>query len=253
MKQGYGIFGKAYEIMYRNDLHAKTSIDHSFLRDMILLNEESEEYLYENTHIQCDLTQHELYGFAQRFQTNTDKDTVRKVLDFTSGIAKPYDIDFKEMLFGGTEKQILERGTDWCADMARVGTVLLQCLGIPCRIIHLANIKKAYNGHVLGEAFYEEKYGLVDFIYGYQFYSDQPLSALDIQKNGTLLSSYPEEYAGMFSAIAINEYNPINPDNDYTISSPNDYYLRLIYSDHHNQWIMNENNPESSHESIFSM
>ena len=51
MKQGYGIFGKAYEIMYRNDLHAKTSIDHSFLRDMILLNEESEEYLYENTHI----------------------------------------------------------------------------------------------------------------------------------------------------------------------------------------------------------
>ena len=32
MKKGYGIFGKAFEIMLRNDLHAPCSIDHKFLQ-----------------------------------------------------------------------------------------------------------------------------------------------------------------------------------------------------------------------------
>ena len=128
MKKGYGIFGRAYEIMFRNDLHAMTSIDHAFLRNMIFLDEESAGVLYENPPLQYDMTHHELYEFAQGFLLSTDRDTVRKVLDFTAGIAKPYNVDFKEMLFGGTEKQIIERGTDWCADMARVGVVLLQCL-----------------------------------------------------------------------------------------------------------------------------
>lgn len=45
------------------------------------------------------------------------------------------------------------------------------------------------------------------------------LSAWDIQKNRALLNSYPEEYSGMFSAIAVNEYNPVNPDNDYMVSN----------------------------------
>lgn len=44
------------------------------------------------------------------------------------------------MIFGGKEKDIINRGTDWCADMARVGCVLLQCNNIPARIVHLANI-----------------------------------------------------------------------------------------------------------------
>ena len=82
---------------------------------------------------------------------------------------------------------------------------------------------------------------LIDFIYGYQFYSDHPLSVWDIQQNRPLLNSYPEEYSGMFSAIAVNEYNPVDPDNDYTVSKPNEYYLKLIYGDHHDQWIMGEN------------
>lgn len=31
MRIGYGIFGKAFEVMLRNDLHALESIDHEFL------------------------------------------------------------------------------------------------------------------------------------------------------------------------------------------------------------------------------
>ena len=155
MKQGYGIFGKAYEIMFRNDLHASKSIDHAFLRSMVLLDDESAPVLYSMRPMRYDMRSHELYAFSQQFMASAERETIRNVLDYTSGIAKVYNLDFNEMLFGGTEEEILEQGTDWCADMARVGAVLLQCLGIPCRIIHLANLEKAYNGHVVGEAYYE--------------------------------------------------------------------------------------------------
>ena len=40
MKKGYGVFGKAYEVMFRNDIHDEDSIDHYILRNMILLDEE---------------------------------------------------------------------------------------------------------------------------------------------------------------------------------------------------------------------
>lgn len=240
MNQGYGVFGKAYEIMFRNDLHAPKSVDHGFLRNMVLLDDESAPALYSNKPIRYYMGKHELYAFSQQFRTSDDRATIRNVLDYTSCIAKAYDLDFKEMLFGGTEREILERGTDWCADMARVGAVILQCLDIPCRIIHLANLEKAYNGHVVGEAFYEGKYGLVDFIYGYQMFSDAPVSARDIQKKPAFLDSYPEDYKGMFSGIAVNEYDPTDPANDYAVSGPNEYYMKLIYEDHQDHWIMGE-------------
>lgn len=151
-----------------------------------------------------------------------------------------YNIDFINMQFGGTEKEILDRGTDWCSDMARIGAVLLQCLGIPCRIVYLANLNKAYNGHVVNEAYYEDQYGVVDFIYGYQFYDNKPISALDIYNNHTLLDDYPKDYKELYSAIAISEYNPCDINNNYLISTPNNYYLKLIHTNHQNKWFMGE-------------
>ncbi len=47
MKSGYEVFGKACGVMLRNDLHAPESIDHDFMREMILLDEESKEVLYQ--------------------------------------------------------------------------------------------------------------------------------------------------------------------------------------------------------------
>ena len=239
MKKGYGIFGKSYEIMLRNDLHAEASIDHELMRNMVLLDEESCEYLYDQP-VYPDLRSHELYAYAQQFKAPQEKQSIRKILDFTSDIAGRFDLEFKNMLFGGTEKQILQRGTDWCADMARVGTVLLQCIGIPCRILNLANLDKAYNGHVVGEAFYEGHFGIVDFIYGYQFYGDKPINAHDIMQNTDLLNPYPETYRGLFSAIGISEYDPTNEKNCYLMSKPNEYYMRLIYTNHNDMWIMGE-------------
>lgn len=242
MKKGYEVFGYSYKIMYENDLHDKKSIDHDFLREMILLDSKSYSYLYNNV-IEChDMKKHELFDFAQKFRSTSDLETIKNVMDYTSNIANSFNVDFEDMLFGGTEKQILDRGTDWCADMARVAFVLLECVDIPCRIVHLANIEKAYNGHVVIEAYYNNKYGVVDPINGYVFYKHQPLDAYELKTNRTLLEKCDLSYAGLFNGVAINNYNPNSEMNDYTVSGPNQYYLRLIHENHHDNWIMGENN-----------
>ena len=239
MKIGYGVFGKAYEVMYAHDLHNPASIDHELMKNMILLDDQSAAILYSRV-VRHNYGGHELYQFAQQVKASIEKETIQNVLRYTQEIAAAFDTDFDDMLFGGTEKQILDRGTDWCSDMARVGAVLLQCLGIPCRMLYLANPGKAYNGHVVNEAFYEGRYGVVDFIYGYQFYDRTPKSAFEIQRNPEILAAYPESYQGLFSAIAISEYDPCTPGNNYSISRPNDYYLKLIHTDHENMWLMGE-------------
>lgn len=239
MKQGYGVFGKAYKVMLENDVHDIHSIDHRFKREMILLEEESYEFLY-STVKRFDVHGHELFAFAQQFKGESEIQTIENILKFTTDIVRGYNVEFRDMHFGGTEKQILERGTDWCADMARVGAVLTQCCGIPCRILTLANPEKAYNGHVICEAYYENHYGVVDFLCGVLFYEERPISAYELLKDQKPLERFPEEYQGYYNAIAINEYDPMDPRNDYSISRPNQYTLDLIYKEHGNEWFMGE-------------
>ena len=240
IKRGYDIFGKAYSVMLRNDLHDINSIDHKFMQEMILLNDETRTVLYSHKPIRKDFQQHELFSFAQQFKGESEYQTIKNILTYTANTAANYHVPFEEMKFGGTEKEIIERGTDWCADMARVGVTLLGCNSIPARIIHLVNPEKAYNGHVVTEAFYEGKYGVCDFIYGYCFYHEEPLDAYTLMRVKHYLEAYSENYASLYSAIAINEYNPLDKDNNYAVSSPNEYYLKLINTDHNDKWIMEE-------------
>lgn len=240
IERGYDIFGKAYGVMLRNDLHDINSIDHKFMQEMILLKDENREVLYSDMPICKDFREHELYSFAQQFKGESDHQTIENILRYTANIAANYHEPFEEMKFGGTENEILDRGTDWCADMARVGVVLLGCNGLPARIIHLVNPEKAYNGHVVTEAFYEGKYGVCDFLYGYCFYQERPLDAYTLMREKHYLKTYSENYASLYSAVAINEYNPLDKSNNYTVSIPNEYYLRLINTEHNDKWIMGE-------------
>ncbi|MCI8351342.1 MAG: hypothetical protein HFJ86_09295 [Oscillospiraceae bacterium] len=242
MKKGYGVFGRAYEVMNRNDLHHSDSIDHRFLQEMVLLEECSKEALYGQPLALPDgMERHELYGFAMQFRGKNDRESIGKAAEYLGKWAAGYDVPFEEMRFGGTEREILERGTDWCADISRVGCVVLQCLGVPARIVHLANLERAYNGHVMVEAYYEGKYGLVDFLYGLVFYENGPVSAWDVWEKGLpeAAAARGESYAGLFRAIALNSYDPMG-DNNYTVSAPNAYTRRLIEIDHQDRWIMGE-------------
>lgn len=65
MKQGYGVFGKAYEVMLRSDLHAPGSIDHKLMERMILLEEDSLPLLYGRVPtVNPAMKEHALYPFA---------------------------------------------------------------------------------------------------------------------------------------------------------------------------------------------
>lgn len=238
-QQGYGVFGKAYGVMLKNDLHAAGSIDHKLMEEMILLNKETYALLYNETPKQKDMQKHELFLFAQQFRGGGDYQTIENVLHYTANMAANFHVAFEKMEFGGTEKEIIERGTDWCADMARVGAVLLGCNGIPARIVHLANPKKAYNGHVVTEAFYEGKYGVCDFLYGYCFYEKKPIDTYELMQKKQYLETYPEDYAALYLTAAISEYDPME-NNNYDKSTANEYYLNLINSNHNDKWIMQE-------------
>ena len=247
MEKGYDVFGKAYGVMFRNDVHAPRSVDRKLLREMILLNEQSREYLYRPGPSVKDMRAHALYAFAQQFRERDDKTTVENILHYCSEMASHYDVPFAQMCFGGTEKEILSRGTDWCTDMARVGVVLLMCSGLPARIVYLVNPAKAYHGHAVVEVWYDGKYGVCDLIQGHGFYDKSPLDAYELVHHKEYLSSYPEEYAALYSAAAISEYDPMG-NHCYEISRPNQYYIRLMSSHTDGKWIMGEDGSAYRHE-----
>lgn len=49
MRKGYNLFGKAYEHMFRLDLHDQRSVEHKILKRMILLDEKSQKRLYKKS------------------------------------------------------------------------------------------------------------------------------------------------------------------------------------------------------------
>lgn len=76
---------------------------------MILVDEFSKEKLYSEKPYIENMENHELYRFSQCFKKNNDKDTIYHVIIYLSSIANDYDVKFEDMLFGGTEKEILNR------------------------------------------------------------------------------------------------------------------------------------------------
>ena len=224
MKQGYGVFGAAYEVMLRNDPHDPRSIDHELLRRMVRLDPESYDLLYAEPPFCPHMEGHDLYGLAQTLKKQEDRASIETILAFTSGIAKKCETSLEKKRFGGTEQEILARGTDWCTDMARVAVVLLGCIGIPARV----------------EAFYDGKYGAADPIYGYTFYDGSPLDAYTLMYEPQHLKHLPEEYRSLFQCIAVSRYDPMDPSNDYSVSAVNAYYRTVLTREHHGHWMMGE-------------
>ena len=243
MKKGLGVFGKEYAVMLKNDPHGPKSMDRQLMEGMILLDPDSAAMLYAQRPQTPDLRGHELYAFAQGFRQGTEQQTIEKILLYCSDIAEGYDAPLEELRFGGTEAEILRRGTAWCADMARLGLVLLGCNGIPARLVYLANLDKAYYGHVVVEAYYEGTYGICDFIHGYLFYQGRPLSAYDLLREKAFLAPYPEDYRGLYSAAAISDYDPMQK-HCYEITPLNAYIARILQEDHQGQWFMGEDQNE---------
>jgi len=156
------------------------------------------------------------------------------------------DEPLDDMRFGGTEEEIIKRGSDWCTDLARVGCLLSQANAIPSRIVILYNTKQAYCGHVIIEAYRMGQWGAVDVTAGvvYRGRSGEPLSTWHLMNHPNAISDAhrvdgsphrnadPDQYL----AAAISNYSIADRAiYDYTISGINPYY-RSIFEMSEQEW-----------------
>lgn len=250
IKIGFDVFGKAYGVMYKNDLHHIKSVDFQLTKNMILIDEKSKYYLYNQSSpsIEVGVKNHELFDFSKQFKGTDDITTLKNVLNFTTNIVNNFNVSFESMRFGGTEKEIIERGTDWCADISRIGCAILQCLNIPCRMVMLANVNYAYNGHTVCEAYISNEYILCDFTYGVKGEIGKNHSIYGLLYDKKQVNIIYQEYAvsvmkdyfvGLFSRAAISFYN-INDKHNYSISKPNRYYKKLMKIKPDGMWHLGE-------------
>ena len=237
--KGYDVFGTSYGYMLRNDLHDINSIEHKLMQEQIRLDSVSEPFLYGGYQIIYPLENHELFSFSQKFKLKSELESLKAVVEYTSKLASNFNLSLKDMLFGGTEKEILSRGTDWCFDLARLTAVILDCIGLTSRFVFVANPYKAYNAHVLLEVYYNDSWGVIDPLYGYIFFDTKPISAKDII-HSVQLNVMNEDYKNMFNQISIAEYNPNDEDNKYLISKCNEYTYKINTIIQDGTWLLGE-------------
>jgi len=176
MKRGTGAFGPQYQIMYENDTQAPGSVARVLMERMIRLDEESVGYLYgEYTDLAARYvpgSRPALEKIVRRLKKKSEAKTVAKITRFCrKKVLEPCNISTADMLFGGTEEEVIARTTYWCTDLARVACVLFQVAGLPARILTTANTNFAYCGHCVTEVYCDGKWGVVDanvgLVYGH--------------------------------------------------------------------------------------
>ncbi len=240
--QGLSQFGRAYQVLYENDCHAPGSVDRLLADQMIRLCKATRNYIYK------EYTPHEasyvkgsrptLDRYLKRIISSEDaaEALVEKIVSFTSQLSERVSDELDEMLFGGTEEEILHRGSDWCTDVARVACALCQVAGIPSRWVILADLERAYSSHVIIETHRGDHWGVVDPLTNviYRRAEGKPASAWDLMNRSALVDRHyrdettPYAVHDQFGAVAVSNYFiQRHRDHSYTVSNINDYY-RLI-------------------------
>ena len=140
------------------------------------------------------------------------------------------------MRFGGTEEQIIERGSDWCADVARVGCALYQVAGFPCRMVYLFDLQAAYSGHVIVEVHRSRRWGAVDPISGVVYGTDDgaPANTWELMNDADLVNRHagPEAWytnPEQFAAAGTANYHVRDAARyDYTVTGVNEYTRAVL-------------------------
>lgn len=240
--RGLHVFGPAYEVLYRNDPHPSGSVDRRIQERMVLLCAETAPYLYAEytpttTHYEPD-SHPELERVAQTAirEASSPEERVAALAAFTHGLVLEEE-GLEEMRFGGTEDEIIRRGSDWCTDLARVGCALCQVVGIPARLVALADVEAAYTGHMIVEAFREGVWGATDLHTNvvYRHPDGHPATTWDLQRDPALIERHyrdettPYAVPEIFRAAAISNYFLWRwREYDYGVGSINDYYRAIL-------------------------
>lgn len=240
---GPKVFGRAYQCMLENDTHVQGSVDREIALSMIRLCNETASHLYD---MYTDLHVGYVAGSRPGLENFLSEakslvvDPMRQVAviaKLTAGLGEKSQTGrLSEMRVGGTEEQIIERGSDWCTDVARVGCVLYQVVGFPSRIVNLFNLDAAYSGHVIVEVHRSGTWGAVDTSSGVVYQKDDgtPATTWELMNDAELVVQHkvPEAWYShpeQFTAAGIaNYYVRDSKRYDYTVTGLNDYYLAIL-------------------------
>ena len=236
--QDPGQFGPAYEYMLAHDAHAPGSVDRVLTAQMIRLCQETATYLYTDyTPVEASYehdSRPELEQVLARLtpdQVATDEERLAAIARFTSSLQEAVvEAAVDDLLFGGTEEQIIARGSDWCTDVARVACVLCQAAGLPARLVQLFNLDQAYSGHVVIEVYRNRTWGMVDPLHNhiYRHRSGCPASTWDLMNHPSLVTAQGRD-PGQFRGAAITNYFVTDWwDYDFAISRVNDYCRSIL-------------------------
>lgn len=236
-------FGPAYQIMLAGDAHAPGSVDRVLSQRMIRLDAATADYLY-GSYTSTTLgyrpgSRPELERFlhAATADVTDPEEIVDGVAHWCADIAEATDeLNLDDFLLGGHEEAIVERGTDWCTDLSRVGCVLCQVAGLPARLVCLFNTTAAYSGHVIVEVLRQGRWGCVDVVNGvvYRHQDGAPASAWELQRAPRLIAAHRRLHGGygspaQFLGVAIVNYFVWEADRyDFTVSALNSYTRSIL-------------------------
>lgn len=242
--RGLGVFGPAYRQMYERWPVAPASVDDVLYRQMVLLTSNSAPDLYrppEPSRYEKG-SRPQLEPFVKG-ATEAAMDEEVKVRGIARTVGQwsrdfeesPASSDYDNYRFGGVEEDILARGADNCAEVARVACALFQVAGLPARIGLLADTDKAYSGHVVCEVFFKGAWGAVDARTDvvYRHPDGRPASLWEVHRSPELVLTHtgPDHaYStpGQFRAVAITAYDIADASRyDYTESPINDYVREI--------------------------
>ena len=231
--------------MLENDAHAAGSVDRALAVTMMRLCPETAAYLYDN-HTTLDITYR--YGSRPELERWVEKvtagsgtvgETIERIAAFTAGLQESVVHEGPdEMLFGGTEEKIIDRGSDWCTDVARVGCALCQIAGFPSRLVNLFDTSQAYSGHVIIETYRRDRWGALDTTTGavYRQPDGRTASTWQLMSEPELIESHRRSHEPaytstreQFSGTAISNYYVWHSEMyNYAVSSLNDYYRSIL-------------------------
>lgn len=231
---GPAAFGPAYRFLLEHDCHAAGSVDCEIVKSLVRLTPGSVDRLYHDfTPLRISYrvgTRPVLEAVVQKLQADGGHQFVVRLAEFGAEMSRRAPQQLDDMVFGGTEEEIIARGSDWCTDVARVICTLAQVARVPARLVNLFDLEHAYSGHVIVELFHRDAWGALDALNGavYRQPNGAPASVWTLMQTPALVTAHGQS-AAQFGAAGIANYFVWDSDRfDYTTSRLNDYCRSIL-------------------------
>jgi hypothetical protein len=232
---------RPFRMMFENDPHLPGSVDRGIWESMVRLEAATAKPLHEGF-----APTRTAYGPGMRpgldalirniGRANFAAEAwVSAIARFAASLAPTPPRPLDRLMFGGAEEEVVARGSDWCADVARVACTLLQAAGVPARLVILRDVNRPYSGHTIVEAWRAGQRGAIDALFNLVYRTGRPITTGELMLHPEQLDAYPRPgwspaaQRGQYTWAAVANY-PLGPLEayDYRTGAINKYYRTIL-------------------------